>query len=159
MANAILHDARPSGADVFATGAGLKNAAATALLIAAADVANGTDLKTHADFLLYLHAFDDHPHAGDYIELHIIYEFGTVYGDGEDGDVAGTPRLSAATLAGVFPVYGTAAAGNENQTIQLCGIPIGPHDFRVVLQLRMNHDLTDVDDHYMKIFTYSLEVQ
>jgi hypothetical protein len=159
MANAVLWDARPSGADVFAEGAGLKNAAATALLIAAVDVANGTDLKTHADFLLYLHAFDDHPHAGDHIELHIIYEFGTVYGDGEDGDVAGTPRLSGTTFVGHFPVYGTAAAGNENQTIQLCGIPIGPHDFRVVLQLRMSHDLTDVNDHYLKIFTHSLEVQ
>jgi hypothetical protein len=159
MANALLWDARPSAADVFATGAGLKNAAATALLIAAGDVANGTDLKTHADFLLYLHAFDDHPHAGDHIECHIVYEFNTTYGDGEDGDVAGTPRLTGNTLVGVFPVYGTAAAGNENQTIQLTGVPIGPHDFRVVLQLRMNHDLTDVNDHYLKIFTYSMELQ
>jgi hypothetical protein len=159
MANKLQWDARPTAADVFATGAGLKNAAATALLIAAADVANGTALNTHADFLLMLNNFDDHPHAGDNVELHIIYEFDTTYGDSEDGDVAGTPRLSGNTLVGIFPVYGTAVAGDENQTIQLTGVPIGPHDFRVVLQLRLSHDLADENDHYLKIFTYCLESQ
>ena len=155
MSDKLQWDARPTGADVFATGAGLKNAAPDAVLVAAADVANGTALNTHADFLLYLHDFDDVPHAGDYVGVHIIYEFGTIYGDGEDGDVAATPRLTGNTLVGIFPVY----AGDENQYIQLTGVPIGPHDFRVVLELKISHDLTDVDDHYMQIFPYCMEVQ
>ena len=161
MANKLQWDARPTAADVFATGAGLKNAAVNAILVAAADVANGTALNTHADFLLYLHNFDDHPHAGDYVGLHIIYEFDTLYGDGEDGDVA-TPasiRLTGNTLAGIFPVYGTAVAGDENQHIQLTTVPIGPHDFRVVLELKISHDLGDDNEHFLKIYPYCLEVQ
>ena len=165
MANAVLWDARPSAETVMATTSvapnGLRDADASEILVAAADVANGTDLKTHADFLLYLLDFDDHPHAGDYVELHIIYEFGTLYGDGEDGDVAAptTIRLSGATFAGLFPIYGTAAAGDENQHIQLCGIPIGPHDFRVVLKFMCSHNLADSDGSFLQIFRYSLEVQ
>jgi hypothetical protein len=156
MANKILWDSSPTPADVFATGAGLKNASGTATLIAAADVANGTALNTHADFLLFLHDFDDTPHAGDYIELHIAYKFGAgKYGDGEDGDVAGTPQLGVSTYVGYFPV----AALKAHQFIQLMGVEIKPYDFRVILKLAVSHDLSDENDHYMQIATYCLEAQ
>ena len=159
MASALLWNARPSAETVMAADAvapaGLRDADNAEILIAAADVANGTDLKTHADFLLYLHDFDAAPTAGGYFELHIIYEFSTTYGDGEDGDVGGTPRLTGNTLAGIFPVY----AGDEDQTIQLTGVPIGPHDFRVVLKNVCGQAIADSDGSYLKIFTYSYEAQ
>ena len=98
MANKIQWDARPTAATVMAADAvapaGLRDADNAEVLIAAADVANGTALNTYADFLLYLHDFDAAPTAGGYFELHIIYEFDTTYGDGEDGDVGGTDRKS-----------------------------------------------------------------
>jgi len=135
--------------------AGLRDADAAEVLIAAADVANGTGLFTMADFLLYLHDFDAAPAAGGYFELHIVYEFDTLYGDGEDGDVAGTPHLSGNTLMGVFPVY----AGDEDQYIQLTGVPIGPHDFRVILKNSCSQPIANTDGSYLAIFRYSDEVQ
>jgi len=165
MASTLIWNARPSAETVMAANAvapaGLRDADANEILVAAADVANGTDLYTHADFLLYLHDFDDHPHAGDYVGLHIIYEFGTLYGDGEDGDCASstTIRLTGNALAGIFPIYGTAAAGDENQHIQLCGVPIGPHDFRVVLEYKGSHNIADSDGSFLQIFRYCYESQ
>jgi hypothetical protein len=156
MANKMIWDSSPTPADVFATGAGLKNASATAKLVAAADVANGTALNTHADFFLFLHDFDDTPHATDYIEVHIVYKFGAgKYGDGEDGDVAGTPYLGQNTYVGYFQL----AALKAHQSLQLMGIEIKPYDFRVVLQMALSHDLSDENDHYMQIATYCLEAQ
>ena len=159
MANQLLWDARPTGAVVMATTsvapAGLRDADANEILIAAADVANGTALYTHADFLLYLHDFDAAPAAGSYVELHIIYEFATVYGDGEDGDVSGTPRLTGNTLAAIFPVY----AGDENQAIQVMGIETQPHDFRCILVPYITTNIADGDGSYLTIFPYGLELQ
>ena len=159
MANAVLWNDRPSAEVVMdvddVAPAGLRDADNAEVLIAPADVANGTGLFTHADFLLYLHDFDAAPAAGGYFECHIVYEFGTTYGDGEDGDVGGTPHLSGATFVGAFPVY----AGDEDQTIQLVGVPIGPHDFRVILVNKCGQAIADADGSYLKIFRYSTEVQ
>lgn len=159
MANKIIWDARPTAATVMASTAvapaGIRDADANEILIAAADVANGTALNTYADFLLYLHDFDAAPTAGGYFGLHLIYEFDTTYGDGEDGDVAGTPRLTGNTLAGVFPVY----AGDENQTIQLTGVPLRPHDFRVILENKCGQAIHDSDGSYLNIYPYCDEIQ
>ena len=159
MANTHIWYDRPSAETVMATTSvapnGLRDADNNETLIAAADVANGTGLYTHADFLLYLHDFDAAPTAGGYFELHLVYELGTVYGDGEDGDVAGTPHLSGSTLLGAFPVY----AGDENQAIQLCGIPLGPHDFRVILVNKCGQAIADSDGSYLSIFRYCMETQ
>lgn len=162
MANTIIWNARPEVEVVMATTsvapAGLRDADNAETLIAAADVANGTGLYTYADFLLYLHDFDAAPTAGGYFELHLIYELGVaagVYGDGEDGDVAGTPRLTGNTLHGIFPVY----AGDENQAIQLLRVPLGPHDFRVVLVNKCGQAIADSDGSYLSILRYCDELQ
>lgn len=158
MPAAILWNARPTAEVVMATTsvapAGLRDADDAETLIAAADVANGTGLYTMADFLLYLHDFDAAPDAGGYFELHVIYEFDALYGDGEDGDVA-APHLSSATLVGVFPVY----AGDEDQYIQMTGVPIGPHDFRCVLVNKSGDNIVNSDGSYLAIFRYGHEVQ
>jgi hypothetical protein len=162
MANLILWNARPTAEVCFETDdvatAGLRNATTAQMaagLICPADIANGTDLYTHADFLLKLHDFDDVPHAGDFLELHIFYEFGTVYGDGEHGDVAGTPIYTGPSLHGVFPI----AAFDAVQCIQLLGVPIGPHDFRVALKGTVSHDIADSDGSFLYIYRYGVEVQ
>jgi hypothetical protein len=81
----------------------------------------------------------------------------TVYGDGEDGDLANpaATQLSANTLVGTFPVK----AGDEDQTIQLCGIPIGPHDFKVVLQNVCGQAIANTDGSYLKMYPYCYEAQ
>jgi hypothetical protein len=159
MANTIIWNARPTAEVVMAANAvapaGLRDADNAEELIAAADVANGTGLYTYADFLLYLHDFDAAPTAGGYFELHIIYEFDAIYGDGEDGDVSGNPGLSGNTLCGVFPV----TASDEDQFIQLCRVPIGPHDFRIVLVNQCGQAIADTDGSYLAIFRYCDEVQ
>ena len=155
MANKILWDARPSAVAIVAADGVIKNLANAATAITAADIPNGTDLNTHADFLLKLHDFAAAPTAGGYFELHIVYEFGTLYGDGEDGDLDGTPVLGGATLAGVFPV----AAADAVQHIQLTGIPIGPHDFRVLLVNKCGQAIANSDGSTLNGFFYCLEVQ
>jgi hypothetical protein len=155
MANKIQWDARPTASELIAAAGVLKNLANAGVAITAADHANGTNLNTHADFLLYLHDFAAAPTAGGYFELHIIYEFGTIYGDGEDGDVAGTPTLTGNTLAGIFPVK----AADEDQYIQLVGIPIGPHDFRVIVVNKCGQAIPNTDGSTLNIFPYCLEVQ
>ena len=162
MASTIIWNARPEAEVVMASTAvapaGLRDADNNEELIAAADVANGTGLYTMADFLLYCHDFDAAPSSGGYFELHIIYELGVaagIYGDGEDGDVAGNPGLSAATLAGVFPL----TASDENQYVQLCGIEIGPHDFRCVLVNKSGTNIADSDGSFLNIYRYCKESQ
>lgn len=155
MANAILWDDRPSAEAVIAADGVLKNLANAATAISPTDVANGTDLKTEADFLLYLHGFAAAPTAGGYFELHLIYKFATLYGDGEDGDLAGTPRLTGNTLAGIFPVY----AADEDQYIQLCGVPIGPHDFRCVLVNKCGQAIANSNGSTLSLYRYNLEAQ
>jgi len=155
MANKLQWDARPSASELIAAAGVLKNLANNGIAITTTDVANGTALNTHADFLIYLHDFAAAPSAGGYFELHIVYEFGSTYGDGEDGDVAGTPNLTAATLAGVFPTK----AADEDQYIQLTGVPIGPHDFRVIIVNKCGQAIPNTDGSTLNIFPYCLEVQ
>ena len=64
MANTILWNARPTAEALIAADGVLKNLAAAGVATCAADVANGTDLYTHADFLLYVHDFAAAPAAG-----------------------------------------------------------------------------------------------
>jgi hypothetical protein len=155
MANKIIWDARPTASELIAATGVLKNLANAATAISPTDVANGTALNTYADFLLYLHDFAAAPTAGGYFECHIIYEFNTTYGDGEDGDLAGTPNLTGNTLVGVFPVK----ASDEDQYIQLMGVPIRPHDFRVLLVNKCGQAIPNTDGSTLNIFTYCDEVQ
>jgi hypothetical protein len=154
MANKILWDARPTAATLLDTTGALKNLANNGLAVSA-EHANGTNLNTHADFLLYVHDFAAAPSAGGYFELHLVYEFDSVFGDGEDGDLAGTPNLTGNTLVGVFPVK----AADEDQTIQLAGIPIGPHDFKAVVVNKSGQAIPNTDGSYLKIYPYCNEVQ
>ena len=155
MPSKLIWDARPSAVELIAAAGVLKNLANAATAISPTDVANGTALNTHADFLLYLHDFAAAPSAGGYFECHIVYEFNTTYGDGEDGDLAGTPTLGANTLVGVFPTK----AADEDQYIQLCGVPIGPHDFRVLLVNKCGQAIANTDGSTLNIFTYCYESQ
>ena len=157
MVSTLLWNARPTAEEVFAATGTLKNLAAAGVAVAAADVGNGTDLLTHADFLLYVHDFAAAPAAGGYFSLYIIYEFTTTYGDGEDGDVANVlaTHLSAAQFAGIFPVK----ASDEDQYIQLCGVPIGPHDFRVVVVNNTSQAIPNTDGSTLNIFRYCYEAQ
>ena len=155
MANKLLWDARPNATEIIAAAGVLKNLANAATAISPTDVANGTNLNTHADFLLYLHDFAAAPTAGGYFELHIVYEFGTIYGDGEDGDLGGTPNLTAQTLVGIFPVK----AADEDQYIQMLGVEIRPHDFRVLIVNKCGQAIANSDGSTLNGFFYCLELQ
>lgn len=157
MANKVLWDARPTGETLIAADGVLKNLAAAGVAKCAADVANGTDLYTHADFLLYVHDFAAAPAAGGYFALYIIYEMGTLYGDSEDGDVLNViaAHLAANQFVGMFPIR----AADEDQYVQLLSVPIGPHDFRVVVVNNTSQAIPNTDGSTLTIFRYALEVQ
>lgn len=154
MVAPLLWDARPTAATLIAVDGVLKNLANDGNAISA-EVANGTALKTHMDLLLYVHDFAAAPSAGGYFAIHIVYEFDTTMGDGEDGDLAGTPNLTGNTFVGQFPLK----ASDEDQTIQKVGIPIGPHDFKVVLVNKSGQAIPNTDGSYLKAYTYSYEGQ
>lgn len=154
MVSAILWNDRPSGEELIAAAGALKNLANAASAISA-ECANGTGLYKYADFLLYLHDFAAAPTAGGYFELHIVYEFGAIMGDGEDGDLAGTPHLSANTFVDIFPVF----AGDEDQYIPLVGVEIGPHDFKCVLVNKCGQAIANTDGSTLNIFRYTDESQ
>lgn len=157
MASTLIWNARPTGETVIAASSTLKNLANDGVAVAAANVDNGTELYTHADFLLYAHDFASAPTAGGYFALYIIYEFNTTYGDGEDGDVANVlaAHLTANQLAGIFPVK----AADEDQYIQLCGVPIGPHDFRCVIVNNTSQAIPNTDGSTLNIYRYAYEAQ
>lgn len=153
MANKLLWDARPTAATIIATTGAIKNLANNGIAVSD-EVENGTALNTHCDLMLYLHDFAAAPTAGGYFACHIVYQMDAVYGDGEDGDLA-DPNLSAATQVGVFPVF----AGDEDQYIQLVNIPIGPHDFKVVLENKCGQAIANTDGSFLKIYPYCYEAQ
>ena len=157
MPSTLLWNARPSAEELIAAAGVLKNLAAAGVATCAADVANGTDLYTHADFLLYIHDFAAAPLAGGYFSLYIIYEFGAIYGDGEDGDLANVlaAHLSGNQLAGVFPVN----PADDAQYIQLTGVPIGPHDFRVVIVNNTSQAIPNTDNSTLNMYRYCYESQ
>ena len=157
MVSTLLWNARPSAEALIASTGVLKNLAAAGVAVCAADVANGTDLYTHADFLLYVHDFAAAPAAGGYFALYIIYEFNTTYGDNEDGDVANViaAHLNGNQLVGIFPVV----AADQDQYIQLTGVPIGPHDFRVVIVNNTSQAIPNTDGSTLSIFRYCYESQ
>lgn len=154
MAKQILWDAHPAAETLIAAAGALKNLANAATAVSA-ECANGTGLYRWADFELYAHDFAAAPTAGGYFELHIVYQLdGTNYADGEDGDLA-DPNLSAATMVGVFPIL----ASDEDQRVQLCGIPIGPHDFVCCVVNRTGQAIANTDGSFLKVYRYSEEVQ
>jgi len=157
MASTLLWNDRPSAEEVMAATGPLKNLANDGVALAAADVANGTGMFTHADFLLYVHDFAAAPTAGGYFALYIIYEFNTTYGDGEDGDVANVlaAHLNASQFAGQFPIR----AADEDQYVQLCGVPIGPHDFRCVIVNKCGQAIPNTDGSTLNVFRYCYEAQ
>lgn len=156
MANKILWDARPTGAALIgpATSDALCALANNGNAISE-EYANGTNLNTYGDFLLRINDFAAAPTAGGYFELHLVYEMGTIYADGEDGDLAGTPNLTGNTLAGVFPIK----AADEDQVVQLCGVPLRPHDFKAVLTNKCGQNVADSTGNYLTLFPYCDEVQ
>jgi len=154
MANAILFDAHPSAETLIATDGALKNLANAAIAVSD-ECANGTGLFTLADFELYAHDFAAAPSAGGYFELHICYQLdGTNFADGEDGDLA-DPNLSSATLVGVFPILNS----QEDQRVQLIGIPLAPHDFKCAVVNKTGQAIANTDGSFLKIYRYSHEVQ
>lgn len=157
MASNLLWNARPTAEEVIGATGVLKNLANDGVALAAADVGNGTDLYTHADFLLLVHDFAAAPTAGGYFALYLIYEFETVYGDLEDGDVANVTaaHLNVSQFAGIFPIN----ASDEDQRIQLCGVPIGPHDFRCVIVNKSGQAIPNTDGSTLNIFRYCYESQ
>lgn len=154
MANTILWNARPTAVTLIATDGVLKNLANDGNAISA-EYANGTNLYTRADFLLYVHDFAAAPTAGGYFACHVVYEFDTVFADGEDGDLGGTPNLTANTFVGAFSVK----AADEDQTMQLVGVPIGPHDFKVVIVNKTGQAIPNTNNSYLKMYPYCQEVQ
>jgi len=129
----------------------LNNAAAAAIIVDGADYDNATNLFRWAAFFLHLTAFDDVPHAGDTVELHLFYKLdGTLYADGEEGDAA-TPVPTSNSLHGLFQI----AATNSLQNQQVLGVPLLPFAFRAALRLNISHDLTAVDTHYLKMYPYN----
>lgn len=154
MANAILWDANPSAETLIAANGSLKNLTNGGVAVSA-ECTNGTALKDRATFELYVHDFASAPSAGGYFELHIIYQLdGTNYADGEDGDLA-SPHLSAATFFGAFPVY----AGDEDQRIQLTGVPLEPFDFKACIVNKSGADVANSDGSFLKVYRYCSEVQ
>ena len=155
MANKITWDARPTGSEILGTG-DLADWSDGAQSTVSSEVTNGTDLDTHADFMLYVDDWSDIPDAGAYVECHICYELDAKYGDGEAGDM-GDPNLSGNTMVGVFPI----TAANEAQYVQLLGVQLMPHDFKVVMVNETGEtiDPTSASDSWLKIYTYCNEIQ
>ena len=155
MANKILWDGKPGDEIIMIAASGpLRNLADTTIAVST-EVLNGTTLDTWAWFQLYVHDWDAAPDAGAHFEIHIVYQFdGTLYADGEQGDVD-NPILSAATQVGVFPV----SAGDVPQIIPVVDVPIGPFDFKVCLVNRTGTDIVDGDGSTLTMWRSCLEVQ
>ena len=155
MASEQLFTEKPTGSIIMIAASGpLRNLQAAGFCVSA-EVANGTSLKTMADFKLFVHDWSAAPAAGGYFELHICYKLdGTLYMDGEDGDL-NAPNLSAATLVGIFPIF----AGDVAQLIQLTEVPLRPFDFKVVIVNRTSVNIPDADNSTLTIYLSSLEGQ
>ena len=128
----------------------LNNAADGTTIVDAADYDNATNLYRWADFL-FQGIFDAACNAGAVVELHIFYKLdGSVYGDGEDGDVA-APVASGNSLHGIFIIG--ADAGPIFQ--QVLGVRLSPFAFRAAVKLSTGQDLTAADTHYLKMYPYN----
>ena len=155
MANKIQWDGKPTGTVIMAAAGGpLRNLANDGIAVSS-EVTNGTDLNMRASFQLYVHDFAAAPDAGAYFECHIVYQLdGTLYADGEDGDLA-DPNLSNATLVGTFAILNR----DEDQLVQLVGVPIEPFDFKVCVVNKTGEAIPDTDNSTLTIWTYTPEVQ
>lgn len=119
-----------------------------------ADYDNATNKFRWADFL-FQGIFDAACNASAVVELHIFYKLdGSVYGDGEDGDVA-APVATGNSMVGIFIIG--ADAGPIFQ--QVIGVRLSPFAFRVGIKLNTGQDLTAADTHYVKMYPYSEELQ
>lgn len=128
----------------------LNNLADTVLGVDTADYDNAANKYRWADFLFQA-IFDAACDAGALVELHVFYRLdGTVYGDGEDGDIA-APVASGNSLHGIFNIG--ADAGPIFQ--QCLRVPLSPFKFRGAVRPLTGQDLTPVDTHYLKIYPYN----
>lgn len=153
MANKILWVAE-SGATLMTTE--LNALADDGVAIDGADYDNATNEYTEASFLLYITGFAGVPDGGG-VELHAIYKVdGTHYGDSEDGDVAGTAAslVNAGTLVGVFKVR----AADEDQYLQLMGVPLKPFAVRFALKNTTGYAF-DATGNTLAIYPHNYEVQ
>ena len=146
MANTVLWNNRPTAEELIGFNGTLVDLANDDTAVSD-ECTNGTGLYTWGDFLLYASGFADIPTAGGYFELHIVYEFGTTYGDGEAGDM-GDANLSGNTLAAVFPIN----AVNESQYVQVVGLPLRPHDFKAAI---VNETGQSLNDGTLNVFRYT----
>jgi len=156
MPSQLLWDARPTAVTLIDTDGALKNLANNGLAVSA-EYTNGTSLYTDADFLLYLHDFAAAPSANSFFAMYIVYELGNVYGDGEDGDLANPleTHMSGLQFVGNFPLK----AADEDQSLQLMGVRLYPHDFKIVLVNKSGQAIANSNGSYLKIFPYCLESQ
>jgi len=153
MANKILWQ-QESGATIME--AELDSLADNGVAIDGADYDNATNQYTEASFMLYIAGFGGVPDGGG-IELHAIYKVdGTHYGDSEDGDVAGAAAslVNAGTLVGIFVVR----AANEDQYLQIMGVPLKPFAVRFALKNTTGQALA-ADNNTLGIYPHNYEVQ
>lgn len=151
MANALQWEPG-SAASLLTTE--LNNVANGATVVDSSDYDNATNRHRWADFL-FQGIFDAACDAGATVELHIFYKLdGSVYGDGEDGDIA-SPVATANSRVGYFHIG--ADAGPIFQ--QIIGVRLSPFAFRAAVKLNTGQDMTAVDTHYVKMYPYDEEVQ
>jgi hypothetical protein len=144
-----------TGSTIIAADGALKNLANNGIAVSS-EVTNGTSLKTHANFELYIHDYAAAPTANSAFELHIVYQLdGTNYADGEDGDVA-DPNLSGNTLHGCFIV---PVAVDEDMRMQLLDVPVLPFDFKVCIVNKSGQAIPNTDNSTLKIWLFSKEAQ
>lgn len=141
MPSKILWDANPGEVSIIAASGVLKNLANNGIAISPTDIAGATNLNTYGHFRLYVHDFAAAPTANGWFELHLVPLMGSFYGDGEDGDLAGTPNLTSNTWAGNFPVK----ASDEDQHIPLTNVLIPPFDFRCVIVNKCGQAIANSD--------------
>ncbi len=133
----------------------LDNMANGAIVVDGADYDNATNKYRYADFLLRCTDFDAAPDAGAYFELHLFYKLdGSIYGDGENGDVA-APTPTGNSLHGIFLIE----AADALQYQQILRVPLSPFAFRACLVNMTGTDLTDVSTHWLKMCPYNEEIQ
>jgi hypothetical protein len=153
MANKVLWQTE-TGATIME--AELNSLADDGVALDGADYDNATNQYTEASFLLYISGFAGVPDGGG-VELHAIYKVdGTHYGDREDGDVAGTAAslIGANSLLGIFNVR----AADEDQYLQLMGVPLKPFACRFALK-NTTGQAFDASGNTLSIYPYNYEVQ
>lgn len=133
----------------------LNSLADDAFAIASADYANATNKFRWGAFELFVDDWSAAPTAGDFVELHLFYQFdGTNYADGYDGDADADSKPGGNTLHDVFIV----SANDFDQRIQVIDIPLLPFDFRSCLYNKAGANF-GATGNTLKLFPYNEELQ